>query len=323
MAFQPADFLGRPLPDVLAELARRGDADVEGRVELYGPAALAEDVITSRPGALLSTIAESYLPADHPEVTVPGVVLEKYLGGGGQGWVYAGRVTATGRVVAVKVLRTGYVTGRGLAAREAMLCGRVRHRNVLRVFDTQPAGDFWVMLLELVQGPDLGSTALAPDRVRPVLGQLADALLALADARIVHRDVKPANVLLRPDGSPVLVDFGLAVDLNAPEATAPEVSGTPFFMAPQALDGSTPEPSWDAYSLGLTAAVVLLGQPNDYRSLTALRQAKLAGTFDRGIRQALNRIEADDLRQWIEALLDADPDRRLMALAGARAWAGR
>src|SRR5690606_22868509 len=156
------------------------------------------DAVTSRPGSLLSTVAETFLPADHPDIEVPGVVVENFLGGGGQGWVYAGRVQETGCLVAVKVLRSQYVAASGIAAGEALLCSRLRHRNILRVFRAQPVGAYWVILMELVQGPDLSVLRLEADRFRSCFGQLADALTTMAAASIVHRDIKPANILLRP-----------------------------------------------------------------------------------------------------------------------------
>jgi serine/threonine-protein kinase len=177
------------------------------------------------------------------------------------------------------------------------------------------------MLMELVQGPDLSLVRLETAGFRACFGQLADALHAVAAARIVHRDVKPANILLRPvDHTPVLVDFGLAVDLADSSQGPTPVSGTPFFMAPEAFLQKVPEPSWDAYSLGLTAAVLLLGQPDDFATLSALRHAKLSGEFDQLLQDGLGRIADDDLRRWIALLLQTDPEKRLEGLETARQW---
>src|SRR5205823_6171735 len=276
-----------------------------------------------RHGDFVSTQPEdTRLPDDHPEVEVPGVVLEQFLGGGGQGWVYAGRVRATGKVVAVKVLGRGGDDPLGWGAREAILCARVRHRNVLRVLRAEPAGAFWVVLMELVQGDELARDRLSPAEARVCFGQLSDALAALARQRLVHRDVKPANVLLRqPDRSPVLIDFGLAIDLAELTDFAADLSGTPFYMAPEAWRDAPPAPAWDAYALGVTAAVALAGQPNVRTDLPSLRQAKLSGAFERKVTDGLNTIGDGELTRWVSRLLDHDPAARRAALEDARAWA--
>jgi serine/threonine protein kinase len=325
MSFDPAQFQGRPLAEMMAALARADAAEVwagwQGKVELYGPDGSLTEPALSRPGLLMSTLAEAQLPADHPSVHVPGVALESFLGGGGQGWVYAARVLATGRIIAVKVLRSEYVAAQGLAAREALLCARLHHRNILRVFQAQPAGEFWVILMELVQGPELDTEALTPAAFRACFAQLADALGTLAQMRIVHRDVKPGNILLRRlDRSPVLVDFGLAVDLGRLPSESPEISGTPFFMAPEAFGDGAPDPSWDAYSLGVTAAVLLHGRDDPYPNLNTLRDAKLSGAFDRWVQSSLDRIEDGEMREWVGGLIEHDGSRRLAALETARQW---
>jgi len=119
------------------------------------------------------------LPDDCPEIDVPGVVLESFLGGGGQGWVYAGRVKATNKVVAVKVVGRGAGDDPfGWGAREAVLCARVRHRTFCGYYEqNRPA--LLVVLMEMVQGSELGRGSLQPSEARTCFGQLADALLAL------------------------------------------------------------------------------------------------------------------------------------------------
>src|SRR5262245_36360851 len=217
MPLQPDHYLHQPLPALLHDLAGADPRDVPlpppAEVLPHSTGARRAGA-TARTGDFRTTHPEdTRLGDDHPDVEVPGVVLEAFLGGGGQGWVYAGRVQATNKVVAVKVLARA-ADALGWGAREAILCARVRHRNVLRVLRAEPAGSFWVVLMELVQGDELARAALPPADARACFGQLADALLALAANRLVHRDVKPANILLRrPDRSPVLIDFGLAIDL--------------------------------------------------------------------------------------------------------------
>jgi serine/threonine-protein kinase len=275
------------------------------------------------PQFILSTIENVFLPPGHPHVEIPDVTLETYLAGGPQGWVYVGRVRATGVKVAVKVLRGNYVQTGGQAARQAMILAKFAHRAILRVFQFEPAGAFWVVIMELVQGDDLAHCRLLGHQTRSSFGLLADALVSLAKARVVHRDIKPGNIVLRrQDHTPVLVDFGLAVDLSNPLWKPDEfIAGTPIYMAPEALSGARPEPSWDAYSLGITVITVLLGQNNwPYRNLSDLITAKQSGEFGRAVEESLARVEDAAVREWCLVLIGGDAVRRLSALEVARAW---
>jgi serine/threonine protein kinase len=326
MPLSPKDYLRHSLPALLRDLAIADPRDLN----LPRPV----EVVPHRPGSRTESLAfrgdfvsrlpeDTRLSDDHPDIDVPGVVLESYLGGGGQGWVYAGRVKATNKVVAVKVVGRGAGDDPlGWGAREAILCSRVRHRNVMRVLRAEPAGAFWVVLMELVQGDELARGKLPPAEARSCFGQLADALVALAGQRLVHRDIKPGNILLRrPDLSPVLIDFGLAIDLAELSDFAADLSGTPFYMAPEAWRDSPPDPAWDAYALGVTAAVVLVGPPDLKTDLPTLRQAKLSGTFEKKVTGGLAAAGDVELANWITRLLDHEPEARRSALEGARAWA--
>jgi serine/threonine protein kinase len=328
MLFSPAEFVKRPLGDLQAVLEAHSpdeiDAGWQGGVLLHGPmtATDATELLSLRPHTLLTTVTDCRLPREHPDVSLPGVVLDEYLGGGGQGWVYTARVQATGKHIAVKILNARSSASEHWAEREARICARLRHPNLLRVFELQRAGGYWIVLMELVQGTELRNVSIKAEQARALFGGLADGLCVLAENHVVHRDVKPSNIILRePDDSPVLIDFGTAVDLNRPDSGPPDISGTPFFMAPEALAGQSPEPSWDAYALGATAAVVLAGAYEQYKSLTTLRDAKASGEFDRRIGDFLPRIADRELRNWVGKLVQQEPAQRLEALANARQWA--
>src|SRR4051812_388767 len=99
MAFSPAQLVGQSAPELIAQLAALAPAEFPppSEVELFSVSVTLDEAITVRPASLLhSTLDDADLPAGHPDVQLPGVVLEEYLGGGGQGWVYAGRVRDTG-----------------------------------------------------------------------------------------------------------------------------------------------------------------------------------------------------------------------------------
>lgn len=316
----PSQFERGPLADLVQALA---DADPTA-VPL-----VAADAVPHRPdgrrGGITTALgdhridtrpAETRLPLDHPEIQVRGIALESYLGGGGQGWVYTGRVQSTNKLVAVKVLSRGR-DSLDWGAREAILCARVRHPNVLRVLRAEPAGAFWVVLMELVLGEDLGHERVNEETARACFGPLCDALSALSRHRLVHRDIKPANVLLRRDDhSPVLIDFGLAVDFDETTDDC-DLSGTPFFLPPEAWRDEPASPAWDAYALGVTAAVALAGTVPMPTDLPSLRDAKLSGVFERRLDRAL---ESSPLRHWIADMTSAEPARRLSAVEAARGW---
>lgn len=306
------------MKNALAELSSTPSSAEQGRVAPYWSKTVAEAVLGHPETVLATTIPEAVLPEDHPQVEVPGVLLERYLGGGGQGWVFAGRVIDTGHVVAVKVLRADPEGGENRAAREALLGSRVRHRNVLRVFRAEPAGRYWLLVMELIQGRDMESAALHRGEFRACLLQIVEALRELARQRIVHCDVKPANILLRShDRSPVLVDFGVAWDLDSPR-TQCSLFGTPYFLPPEAFDWpSLPDSSWDAYALGVTAAVVLLGRTFPWNTLPELESAKHSGSFEAHLREKLETVRDAGLREWITTLLEDEPARRMSAVENA------
>jgi serine/threonine protein kinase len=331
MDFQPIRYERRLLPELLAELVR---ADSSGNLKEWEHrtewplgrrilGATEPSTVDFDPQSLLSTTEDAFLPPGHPTVEIPDVALERYLAGGRQGWVYAGRVRATGVIVAVKILRGDYVQTAGRAAREAMILAKFAHRAILRVFQFEPVGTFWVVIMELVQGDDLAHCGLPGHQIKPCFGLLADALLALAKAGVVHRDVKPANIIpRRKDHSPVLVDFSMAVDITNPLWKPDEfIAGTPRYMAPEVFSGARPEPSWDAYSLGMTAIAVLLGQTYwSNQNLMELVKAKQSGEFDRAVEESLPRIEDVAVREWCSVLVGRNTARRLSALEAARAW---
>jgi serine/threonine-protein kinase len=142
---------------------------------------------------------------------------------------------------------------------------------------------------------------------------------------VVHRDLKPANIVLRVlSRSPVVVDFGLAVDLETPEWNLEGICGTPLFMAPEAMFGQTPDASWDAYSLGITAAEILLDDARrrlyHLGSNTAIFEAKSSGRFDSTFRETVLEIADETLRGWCLELTDPESRVRMNAVRRASEW---
>jgi serine/threonine-protein kinase len=201
--------------------------------------------------------------------------LESRIATGGMGEVWRANDTVLGRRVAVKLLKTEYAddaTFRSRFETEARHAASLHHPNVAAVYDfgeSQPAGGSDVarpyLVMELVDGRPLSALlepgqALDPDATRDLLAQAADALAAAHAAGIVHRDVKPANLLVTPDRTVKITDFGIARAAEGMSLTETgQVMGTPQYLSPEQAQGGTATPASDVYSLGVVAFECLAG----------------------------------------------------------------
>ncbi|MHC4470183.1 MAG: serine/threonine-protein kinase [Planctomycetota bacterium] len=222
------------------------------------------------------------------------------LGRGGMGLVYVAEQVSLKRPVALKVLPPALRADPRLVARfqrEAEAAGRLRHPGIVPVFSVGSAAGAPFFAMELVEGKSLeaivkelkegGDAGLPPAgeaRIRwatETVARVADALAYAHGRGILHRDVKPGNILLEEDGTPRLTDFGLALDLHAPGLTvAGEVFGSPQYMSPeQAVRREAPiDERTDVYSLAVTLYELLtLRLPYDARTSVELLTALAAG----------------------------------------------
>jgi hypothetical protein len=201
--------------------------------------------------------------------------LEAEVGRGGMGAVWRGRDDVLGRTVALK--RIGVGPG-GLTAdavraeREAKLAAKLNHANVVAVFDlvAEPTSDGqgqqW-LVMEYVEGTDLSALIrrrgrLSPDEAAPILAATASALAAAHGAGIVHRDVKPSNILVTPGGQVKLSDFGIARTATDPALTQTGlVTGSPAYLSPEVATGRPATPASDVWSWGATLFHALEGRP--------------------------------------------------------------
>jgi serine/threonine-protein kinase len=175
------------------------------------------------------------------------------------------------RPVAVKLLRAEHASSPETLARfraEARHAGSVAHPGIARVYDyadaVPPHPPYLVM--ELVDGPSLagvlGAGPLHAAQTMDVVAQAAAALAAAHRAGLVHRDIKPANLLLAPDGTVKITDFGIAYAAgSAPVTRTGMLVGTPAYLAPERAAGSAATPASDLYSLGVVAYECLAGAP--------------------------------------------------------------
>jgi len=198
----------------------------------------------------------------------PYRVIER-IGKGGMATVYKGYQPALDRHVALKVLPETLATDPDFRQRfeqEARAIARLRHPSILAVHDYGSEGGIAYIVTDLIEGGTLADRLGHP---LPV-GEVAEALAPIASALdyahtrgVLHRDVKPSNILLTPDGTAVLSDFGLAKMLEAEGhlAKASAILGTPQYMAPEQCEGAPPTPAADVYSLAVVAYEMLTGRP--------------------------------------------------------------
>ncbi|HEX7354799.1 MAG TPA: protein kinase [Mycobacteriales bacterium] len=219
--------------------------------------------------------------APEPRLDAPGRLvagryrLSRVLATGGMGQVWLGRDEVAEQPVAVKVLRTEYATDPAFVERfraEARTAGLIDHPNVAAVIDYgeqtgphgEPTGAYLVM--ELVDGEPLSAILrregpLDQRRVLDLVAQTGAGLQAAHDAGIVHRDVKPANILVTRDGQVKITDFGIARAAGALSLTRTgTVLGTAHYLSPEQVQGRSASPSSDLYALGVVAYECLAGR---------------------------------------------------------------
>ncbi len=246
--------------------------------------------------------------------------LGEVLGRGGMGTVWRAEDEMLGRIVAVKELRmTGTVDEiekhrlvvRTL--REAKATARIRHTAAVTVFDVVEEDDRPWIVMELVAGRSLADVVaedgpLAPERAAKIALDLLGVLGAAHRQGILHRDVKPSNVLIGEDGRTVLTDFGIAsVEGDTSITSTGMLVGAPSYIAPERARGKLPGPPSDLWSLGGTLYAMVEGVP-PYDRGDAL--ATLTAVMTEPLPEPRN---AGPLRGVIEGLLEKDPAKRMDA----------
>jgi len=244
---------------------------------------------------------------------------------GGMGEVWQATDLIIGRTVALKILKDEYMGDPGFLERfraEARHAALVNHEGIANVYDYGEEEGSAFLVMELVPGEAL-STVLERERVLPsdqvldIITQTGSALHAAHQAGLVHRDIKPGNLLITPDGRVKITDFGIArIADQVPLTATGQVMGTVQYLSPEQASGHSASPSTDVYSLGIVAYEALAGR----RPFTGESQVAIAMAQINEAPPELPVTVAEPVRNLILASIAKKPvDRPASAKAFARA----
>ncbi len=261
------------------------------------------------------------------------------LGAGAMGVVYLCQDPLLKRKVAVKTVKAGHGNSDAILARfqrESEISAQLNHPNIITVFDVgndEAIGPYLTM--ELVDGCSLGAlindTPMDPRQAIQLLAQGAQALVAAEHGGVVHRDVKPENILVSKDGRLKLTDFGVARDESSTLTTTGVVMGTPTHTAPELLAGSIANPGTDRYAFGVMAYQMFTGGglPHPGETISSVLThivnelpvipEDMPPAAARTFLKALHKDPArrfDSLLQFLESLADSYGVRDALSTAG-------
>jgi WD40 repeat protein/tRNA A-37 threonylcarbamoyl transferase component Bud32 len=244
------------------------------------PAVNAATEIPSGPASVTpgAAVADALGPASLPRFIAGYEVLEE-LGRGGMSVVYKARQAHPNRLVALKVILAGGLADAERRARflaEADAIARLRHPNIVQIYEVGRHAGLPYLALEHVEGGTLAQS-LAAGTAQParqageLIEKLARAVQHAHECGVIHRDLKPTNILLAGDGTPKITDFGLAKQPRLELTTTGAVLGTPAYMAPEQAAGDTAAvgPASDVYTLGVILYELLTVRP-PFQAATAL-----------------------------------------------------
>lgn len=322
--------MGDPTIERLIEeyLEHRLDGSVGGAAEFLEQHPEHRDVLARRLEQLerLSLLSAGSGPKFDVARSFDGFEIVRELGRGGMGVVYEARQLALGRSVAIKV-----IAGSGLGSprleerfeREIAALARISHPNIVKVFGTGYVREAPYIVMELVSGESLERRLQGPPaRTSEQFDELVGIGLALARALdhaheqgVIHRDVKPGNVMLHADGQPVLLDFGLARDERREHVThSGEFLGTLSYTAPEQARGERVDRRADVYGLGATLFHLATGAtPYQARTITDLVRKMESGPPSSAA--SVNRRVPVELGAVLDRAISSDPKQRYASCA--------
>lgn len=234
---------------------------------------------------------------------------------GGMGEVWQATDLVIGRTVAIKILKDEYLGDPGFLERfraEARHAALVNHEGIANVYDYGEEEGSAYLVMELVPGEALSTVlererVLSTDQVLDIVAQTASALHAAHQAGLVHRDIKPGNLLITPDGRVKITDFGIArIADQVPLTATGQVMGTVQYLSPEQASGHPASPSTDIYSLGIVAYEALAG----HRPFTGESQVAIAMAQINEAPPELPVTVAEPVRNLVFSAIAKKPDQR-------------
>lgn len=238
------------------------------------------------------------------------------LGEGGMSQVFRAVDSHLGREVALKVLhpelsRDGALTA--MFEREAKLTASILHPNVVKVYTVGKEGGYFFIAMELVHATSLeemiqNKGSLSESDVLAIAHDVTSGLAAAQEEGLIHRDIKPGNMLVTDDGTTKLVDFGLAVQQGG-EDESEDLWATPFYVPPEKLEGEKDTYLGDIYSLGATLFHALAGRPPFDANTSSLEELKIIKKQDLDFRSQVPSLSKSTLR-LVEKMMSYDAVNR-------------
>lgn len=244
-------------------------------------------------------------------------ILEQ-LGGGGMAVVYKARDNFLNRLVTVKVLRPEFVSDYDFVRRfrrEAQAVARLSHPNIVNIHDVGQENETQYLVMEYVDGDNLknvikNNPTLTLAKIANIVNQICDALQHAHENNIVHRDVKPQNILLTKDERVKLTDFGIAYEATSGTISNTEtVLGSVHYISPEQAKGETPGAQSDIYSLGVVLYEMLTGQlpfKGDSAVAVALKHVQEQPPLPSSINPQVPR----NIERVVMRAMEKDPQRR-------------
>ena len=246
-----------------------GDQEVDETILTTGPKSIPSFGGWSEPGAPPTSTAGASGTLETGRTLANRYEILQILGRGGMGAVYKARDVELDRMVALKVIRPELASDPEILQRfkqEIILARDVTHRNVIRIFDLGQAEGIKFLSMEFVDGKDL--TAILKEKgpfpveeAVEIMEQVCFALEEAHEAGVVHRDLKPQNIMIGPDGRVVVMDFGIARSVQVTGMTQTgSVLGTPDYMSPEQVKGQQADARSDIFALGVIFFELLTGE---------------------------------------------------------------